>query len=74
MEDGVLFRGGSTKEDPENWDKNSLYHALPLGKKAIGDSAYANMPDKVTVSLKQHSKPVRTFINKVKAREENLHI
>ena len=43
------------------------------GKKAIGDSAYSGLPDKVLVYLDGHSEKVRDFINCAKARQESYH-
>ena len=73
MHDRTLFCGG-TKDIPiEKWDKNSLYFMLPTGKKAIADSAYKGIPEKVTVALDGQPKEVKDFINGAKAREESYH-
>lgn len=71
--DGCFFRGGSLKKPKSEWDKNSLYFQIPDGKKAIGDSLYAGMPDKCTVALNGHNKVTRDLINLAKAREERYH-
>lgn len=73
MDDGVLFRGGKLNEPRHLWKKESLYHLLPKGIKAIGDSAYCGMPEKVTVSIEGHSEQSMKFINRAKARQENYH-
>lgn len=69
--DRTVFCGG-TKDEPKSlWDKSALYFQLPKGKKAIGDSAYKGLPDKFTVALDGHSKEVKNFINRAKARQES---
>lgn len=52
--DMTIFRGGTTKEKKENWEKNSLYFKIPEGKRAIGDSGYAGEPEKNAISLPGH--------------------
>lgn len=71
--DGCFFRGGSLKIPKSEWDRDSFYFQIPAGKKCIGDSLYAGMPDKCTVSLKGHNKATRDAINLAKAREERYH-
>ena len=73
MHDRTVFCGGKTDEPKSLWDKTALFWQLPKGKKAIGDSAYIGLPDKVLVSLDGHSKKVRGFINRAKARQESYH-
>ena len=73
MHNRTMFCGG-TKDQPESeWDDSALYFKLPPGKKAIGDSAYKGIPEKVTVALDGRSKRVRDFINRPKARQESYH-
>ena len=73
MHGRTMFCGG-TKDQPESeLDNSALYFKLPPGKKAIGDSAYKGIPEKVTVALDGQSKRVRDFINRAKARQESYH-
>lgn len=53
--------------------KGSLYNALPAGKKAVGDSIYEGVPEKVTVVRNGHSRQVKDFLNRILAREESAH-
>ena len=43
----TLFRGGLKSE--KELEETALYHALPEGKRAIGDSGYEGNPEKVTI-------------------------
>ncbi|KAL7524072.1 hypothetical protein ACHAXR_000422 [Thalassiosira sp. AJA248-18] len=70
IHDRTFFCGGKKGTPKEEWDKRSLYFKLPPGKKAIADSAYKGMPEKVTVALDGQSKEVKNFINHAKARGE----
>ncbi|KAL3795955.1 hypothetical protein ACHAWO_010211 [Cyclotella atomus] len=71
--DGCLFRGGTVKQKKSEWDPESLYNAIPDGRKAIGDSLYGGMPEKCTVAKKGHNKVTRDLIKRAKAREERYH-
>ncbi|KAL7536423.1 hypothetical protein ACHAWF_013824 [Thalassiosira exigua] len=71
MHDGTMFRGG-TKQDKEK-DMDALYYKLPAGKKAIGDSGYDGMPEKVIVTREGHSKELKQFLGRAKNRQESLH-
>jgi hypothetical protein len=73
VHDRTLFCGGTQDVPQERWDNTSLYFKLPQGKKAIGDSAYKGIPEKVTITLDGHSRKVKGFINRAKARQENYH-
>ena len=78
MHDRTLFCGGTLdhktmKERRDNWDNASLYFRLPAGKKAIGDSGYKGIPEKVTITLDGHSKRAKDFINRAKARQESYN-
>ena len=71
MHDGTVFCGGSLDIPKESRDQEALYYKLPEGKKAIGDSAYKNIPEKVTTFAK--NKEAKDFINRAKARQESYH-
>lgn len=73
MDDRTFFCGGTKKEPKENWDKSSLYFKLPEGKKAIGDSIYEGIPEKVTVVRRGQSKEVKDFLKRALARQESYH-
>jgi len=73
MNDKTMFCGGSMDTPKEDWDKGSLYNALPAGKKAVGDSIYEGVPEKVTVVRNGHSRQVKDFLNRILAREESAH-
>lgn len=71
MHDSTVFRGG--RKNDKKHDKTALYWKLPVGKKAIGDSGYAGMPDKVTVTKDGQSKALKQFLGRAKNRQESLH-
>lgn len=73
MHDGTLFRGGKKEVKIEDRDKSSLYFKIPLGKKAIGDSGYEGMPEKVTCTRHGQSKELKQFLGRAKNRQETLH-
>ena len=73
MHNRTAFCGGKKEQPKSEWDKSALYFQLPDGKKAIGDSTYKGLPDKVTVALNGHSKRARDFTNCAKARQESYH-
>lgn len=73
MNDYTMFRGGTKNEKKEKMDKNALYFKLPDGKKAIGDSGYEGMPEKVTVTRDGQSKELKQFLGRAKNRQESLH-
>ena len=70
-QDGTMFRGG--KKGEENLDTTALYHVLPKGKKAIGDSGYEGMPEKVTITREGQSEDLKKFLGRAKNRQESLH-
>lgn len=72
-DDRTMFCGGTKKQPKEEWDKVALYSMLPKGKKAIGDSVYEGIPEKVTVVRKGQSKKVKSFLNRALARQETYH-
>ena len=57
----------------DQWDKSSLYFRVPDGKKAIGDSAYEGIPEKVTVKRKGHPINVFEFLDRAQNRQETYH-
>ena len=71
--DRTLFCGGTKKEPEDEWDQSSLYFKLPAGKKAVGDSIYEGIPEKVTCVRNGQSKEVKEFLNRALARQENYH-
>lgn len=71
--DRAMFCGGKLEEPRESWDKSSLYNRLPKGKKVIADGAYSLIPEKATITLNKHSRRVKKFINRAKARQESYH-
>ena len=70
-QDSVIFRGGGKND--KNLDKTALYPLLPPGKKAIGDSGYKGMPQKVTITRGKHSPEMKKFLARAKSRQESLH-
>jgi hypothetical protein len=73
MHDSTMFRGGTAKTKKDDLDKSALYFKLPMGKKAIGDSGYEGMPEKVTVTRSGQSKELKEFLGRAKNRQESLH-
>ena len=71
--DRTMFCGGTKEEGRANWDRSAVYFKLNEGQKLIADSAYDGIPEKVTISRKGQSRPVRKFINRAKARGESYH-
>ena len=71
MHDDTMFRGG--RKDDKVLDKTALYHMLPPGKKAIADSGYEGMPEKVTITRHGQSKELKQFLGRAKNRQESLH-
>jgi hypothetical protein len=57
----------------EDEDGENLKSKMPTGKRGIGDSAYKGEPDHMTTHRDNHSKDVRKFINRVRARHENFN-
>jgi hypothetical protein len=72
--DKTLFCGAENKDTPkEEWDRSALYFQLPKGKKAIADSAYEGIPEKVTVKRNGQEKDVIDFIDRAQNRQESYH-
>ena len=61
------------KDPPETWDRDALLFQIPNGKKAIGDSAYEGLPEKVTVKWPGHSQDVFRFLDRAQNRQEAYH-
>ncbi len=49
------------------------YFKSPIEKKAIGDSAYVGLPEKVTVKRPGHSQDVFRFLDRAQNRQETYH-
>ena len=61
-------------DDPKDqWNRNALYFRIPDGKKAVGDSAYEGIPEKVTVKRQGHPKDILEFLNRAQNRQETYH-
>ena len=73
MHDRTVFCGGNKDTAASDRDKSSLFFKIPVDKKAVGDSAYEGMPEKVLVRREGHSKETTDFINAALARQENYH-
>lgn len=71
--DRTVFCGGNKDTAASDRDKSSLFFKIPVDKKAVGDSAYEGMPEKVLVRREGHSKETTDFINAALARQENYH-
>ncbi len=72
--DKPIFCGADNKDTPkEEWDRSALYFQLPKGKKAIADSAYEGIPEKVTVKRDGQDRDVFDFIDRAQNRQEAYH-
>lgn len=71
--DITMFRGGTKDLAKDKWDRNSLYFKLPPGKRAVGDSGYVGVPEKVTATRDQHSSAFKSFLGRAKNRQESFH-
>ncbi len=58
------------KDSKDTWRFDSLYNALPPGKKAIGDSGYVGEEDRITVLRDAHSPELKQFTTRAKSRQE----
>ena len=56
------------KDPPETWDRDALLFQIPDGKKAIGDSAYEGLPEKVTVKWPSLSQDFFRFLDRAQNR------
>lgn len=73
--DLTIFRGGK-KGNNDEWDQDSLYFAIPAGKKAIADSGYvgeADLGGKVAVTRDTDSEELKRFKGRAKARHETFN-
>lgn len=70
--DITIFRGGKKKDGKHTWDKSSLYHQIPPGKRVIGDSGYLGEPDKVSTTLGGHAPETQELFARLKSRQETL--
>ncbi len=72
--DKALFCGTkSMEEPPETWNRDALLFQIPDGKKAIADSAYEGLPEKVTVKRPGHTSNVFRFLDRAQNRQESYH-
>jgi hypothetical protein len=72
--DKALFCGAKSMDDPsETWNRDSLLFQIPDGKKAIADSAYEGLPEKVTVKRPGHTANVFRFLDRAQNRQESYH-
>jgi hypothetical protein len=75
VHDLTIFRGG--KKGKNNiWDQESLYFAIPDGKKAIADSGYigeADLGGKISVTRDTDSEDLKRFKARAKARHETFN-
>lgn len=69
-----MTSGAENSDTPKDgWDRSALYFRLPKGKKAIADSAYEGIPEKVTVKRNGQEKEVTEFIDRAQNRQESYH-
>ena len=66
----VRFRGRKKKE--KVGDPNALMNHIPDGKRCIGDSGMRGEPSKISTTKPGHSKEVKKFFSRVRARQETL--
>ncbi|KAL7532717.1 hypothetical protein ACHAWF_009526, partial [Thalassiosira exigua] len=62
--DITIFRGGDVKQDKEDWDQDALFFQLKEGDKCIGD---------IVTEKNEHSPEFKTFLSRVKNRQETFH-
>ena len=53
-------------------DPNALMNHIPDGKRCIGDSGMRGEPSKISTTKPGHSKEVKKFFSRVRARQETL--
>jgi hypothetical protein len=61
------------EELPETWNRDALLFQIPNWKKAIADSAYEGLPEKVTVKQTGHTQDVFRFLDRAQNRQEGYH-
>lgn len=66
VHDKTMFE---SKHDPDS----GLMAQIPQGKRVIADSGYKGLSTHVTTHQQNHSKDMRKFINRVRARHENFN-
>ena len=71
-QDGPCSCGGQNGE--KDLDKTALYHTLPEGKRANGESGYKGLVEKAINTQKKQSKELKKFLGRAKNRQETLHI
>ena len=72
--DKALFCGAESMDCPrDTWDEEALLFQIPEGKKAIADSAYEGLPEKVTVKRPGHTVQVFRFLDRAQNRQESYH-
>lgn len=54
-------------------DTGAFHPDMPQGKKGIADSSYSHLKEHITVHRVGHSKEMTNFINRVRARHENIY-
>lgn len=63
---GVTSGAENSDTPKDRWDRSALYFRLPKGKKAVADSAYEGIPEKVTVKRNGQEKEVTEFIDRAR--------
>jgi hypothetical protein len=72
--DKALVCGAESMDySKDQWDRSALYFRVPDGKKAIVDSAYEGIPEKVTVKRQGHPIHVFEFLYRAQNRQETYH-
>ncbi len=61
------------KDPPETWDRDAPLFQILNGKKAIGNSAYEGLPEKVTVKWPGHTQDVFRFLDRAQNSQEAYH-
>ena len=64
------FRGGEKKDKTSN--PSALIHSIPEGKRIIGDSGMRGEPTKISTTNPGHSRDVKKFFARARARQETL--
>ncbi|KAL7480148.1 hypothetical protein ACHAW6_005856 [Cyclotella cf. meneghiniana] len=57
----------------ETWDESALLFQIPYRKKAIDDSAYEGLPEKMTVKRPDHTQQVFRFLDRAQNRQQTYH-
>ncbi|KAL3796459.1 hypothetical protein HJC23_004256 [Cyclotella cryptica] len=68
----LQFLWWQRKDGKHTWDKSSLYHQIPPGKRVIGDSGYLGEPDRVSTILGGHAPEIQELFASLKSRQETL--